>query len=75
MRQTQISQFTRLKFSLYMMTVVIETYVHLGLDFPTILKVASCTFCQVYYPFAHTVETVQDFESFAVWNAFKFVGI
>ena len=53
-------------FSLYMMPVVIETYVHLGLGFSTILKVASCAFCQVYYPFALAVETVQDFESFAI---------
>ena len=32
-----------------MMPVVIETYVHLGFGFSTILKVASCAFCQVYY--------------------------
>ena len=51
-------QFTRFKFGLYMMPVVIETYVDLGFGFSTILKVASCAFCQVYYPFALAVETV-----------------
>ena len=35
------------------------------------MKDASRTFCQVYYPFVLAVETLQDFESFAVRNAFK----
>ena len=59
-------QFTRFKSSLYIKPVVIETYVDLGYGFSTILKVASCAFCQVCYPFALAVETVQDFESFAI---------